>query len=44
MEKATTKFKWEQDIYRRVLTSIEVPYLMFKDHLRFLKSKHVKID
>ena len=44
MEKATTKFKWEQDIDTRVLNSIKIPDLMFRDHLRFLKSKRVNID
>jgi len=44
MEKAATKFKWEPDYDKKVLNSIEVPDLIFRDHLRFLKSKHIKID
>jgi hypothetical protein len=44
MEKAATKFKWEQDFDPKVLHSIEVPDLIFRDRLRFSKSKHVRID
>ena len=44
MEKTATKFKWEEKIDRKVLHSIEVPDLIFRDQLRLLKSKHMKID
>lgn len=44
MEKTATKFKWEQNADTKVLNSIEIPNLIFRDRLRFLKSKHVKID
>jgi len=44
MEKAATKFKWGQVFNPKVLPSIEVPDLIFRDRLRFLKSKHVKFD
>ena len=44
MEKAATKFKWEQNFDTKVLSSIEVPDLIFRDRLRFLKAIHVKID
>ena len=44
MEKAATKFSWEQDTDTGGLNSIEIPDLTFRDRLRFLKSKRVKID
>jgi len=44
MEKTATKFKWDQSIYTKVLSSIEVPDLIYRDRLRFLKSKNIKID
>ncbi|MHA1486971.1 MAG: hypothetical protein ACTSSC_07335 [Promethearchaeota archaeon] len=44
MEKTATKFKWEQTVNTKVLNSIELPDLTFRDHLRFINSKHVKID
>ena len=44
MEKTATKFKRDQDIDTKVLNSIKVPDLIFRDQLRNLKSKHVKID
>jgi len=44
MEKVATKFKWKQDFDTKILSSIEVPDLIFRDHLRFLKSKHINID
>jgi len=44
MEKTATKFKWEQNIDTKVLNSIDVPDLIYRDRLRLLKSKHMKID
>ena len=55
MEKPLTNFTWEQDVKKnievdenkplntKILNSIEVPDLTFRDTLRILKSKHVKI-